>query len=53
MSTAECGEYIEHVLRPMLRVHSSVELFNEALAVKNRCQLSWYDSLIVCAALQA
>jgi predicted nucleic acid-binding protein len=53
MSTAECGEYIENALLPMLRVHSSVELFHEALAVKNRYQLSWYDSLIVCAALQA
>jgi predicted nucleic acid-binding protein len=53
MSTAECGEYIENVLRPMLRVHSSMELFQETLAFKKRYQLSWYDSLIVCAALQA
>jgi len=53
MSTAGCGEYIENVLRPLLRVHSSVELFHEALAFKNRYQLSWYDSLIVCAAIQA
>lgn len=53
MSTAECREYLETVLRPMLRVHSSVELYSEALALKNRYKLSWYDSLIVCAAIEA
>lgn len=53
MSTAECGKYIETVLRPMLHVHSSVGLFTEALAFKSRYKLSWYDSLIVCAAIEA
>jgi predicted nucleic acid-binding protein len=53
MSTPECGEYLETVFRPMLRVQSSVALLNDALALQSRFKLSWYDSLIVCAALEA
>lgn len=45
--------YLESVLKPMLAVHSSVELFHEALEIGSRYQLSWYDSLIVAAAAEA
>jgi predicted nucleic acid-binding protein len=45
--------YIQEQLRPMLAIESSVELFIEALTVHRRYKLSWYDSLIVAAALEA
>jgi predicted nucleic acid-binding protein len=45
--------YVNTVFRPLLGVHSSVELFHEALDLGARYRLSWYDSLIVAAASQA
>ena len=45
--------YLERVFVPLLRVHSSAALYGEALAFQGRYRLSWYDSLIVCAALHA
>jgi predicted nucleic acid-binding protein len=53
MNTADCNDYFETVFRPILRIHSSAGLFTEALALQSRYQLSWYDSLIVCAAIEA
>jgi len=49
----DARRYLEAVLKPMLAVHSSVELFREALDIGGRYQLSWYDSLIVAAASEA
>jgi predicted nucleic acid-binding protein len=46
-------EYMNHVFRPLLAVHSSVELFREALTIYKRHKLSWYDSLIMAAAVEA
>jgi predicted nucleic acid-binding protein len=53
MSLADCIDHLDTVFRPMLRVHSSIALYTEALALQNRFRLSWYDSLIVSAALHA
>lgn len=39
-------------LRPLLLVHSSPGMFIRALDLARRDQLSWYDSLIVAAAIQ-
>jgi predicted nucleic acid-binding protein len=49
----DARRYLETVLKPMLAVHSSVELFQDALDICSRYQLSWYDSLIVAAASEA
>jgi predicted nucleic acid-binding protein len=49
----DARRYLETVLKPLLAVHSSVELFREALDICSRYQLSWYDSLIVAAASEA
>jgi predicted nucleic acid-binding protein len=49
----EAEEYLNDVLLPLLRVHSSAALYLEALHLQARYQLSWYDSQIVGAALQA
>jgi predicted nucleic acid-binding protein len=53
LSAADSRRYLETVLKPMLRVHFSIELFHEALDIRARYQLSWYDSLIVAAAAEA
>lgn len=51
MSTVDCSLYLEDVLRPLCQVHSSVELYEQALDVSERWQFSFFDSLIIAAAL--
>ncbi len=53
MSVIEAEQYLALVFRPLLGVHSSQALYVEALQIQARNVLSWYDSLIVAAALQA
>ena len=52
MTAAEAEQYLITVFRPLLAVHSSPALYMEGLGISRRCQLSWYDSLIVAAALE-
>jgi predicted nucleic acid-binding protein len=37
----------------MAVVHSSLELFHAALTIQSRYRLSWYDSIIVGAAIES
>jgi predicted nucleic acid-binding protein len=53
MTPEDCGIYLLTVFRPFLRVHSSIALYSEALSIRTRFQLSWYDSLILAAAAEA
>jgi predicted nucleic acid-binding protein len=53
MSIAECEKYLSTVFRSLLAVHSSQSLYIHALNLTRRHSLSWYDSLIVAAALEA
>jgi predicted nucleic acid-binding protein len=53
MTTAEGEQYLSTVFRPLLAVHSSQTLYSEALRLQDRHRLSWYDSLIVAAAMEA
>ena len=52
MTVAEAEQYLITVLRPLLAVHSSPAIYFEALRIRERHRLSWYDSLIVAAALE-
>jgi predicted nucleic acid-binding protein len=52
MSFGQIERYWHTTLRPLLSVHSSPGLFIRALDLARRDQLSWYDSLIVAAAIQ-
>jgi predicted nucleic acid-binding protein len=52
MSEAEAEQYLITVLRPLLAVHSSPAIYFEALRLRERQRISWYDSLIVAAALE-
>jgi predicted nucleic acid-binding protein len=53
MTAADAEQYLGTVFRPLLGVHSSQALYAEALHLQTRSRLSWYDSLIVSAAIQA
>jgi len=52
MSVPEAEQYLGTVLRPLLAVQSSAALISEALRLADRHRLSWYDSLIVAAAIE-
>jgi predicted nucleic acid-binding protein len=53
MRPEDAPQFLASALRPLLAVHSSVALFADAVGLKERFHLSWYDSLIVAAAQQA
>jgi predicted nucleic acid-binding protein len=53
MKVADAAQYLGTVFRPLLGVHSSQALYAEALHFQAKGGLSWYDSLIVSAAIQA
>jgi predicted nucleic acid-binding protein len=52
MTVAEAEQYLITVLRPLLAVHSSPTIYFEALRITENHRVSWYDSLIVAAALE-
>ena len=52
LTVAEAEQYLVTVFRPLLAVHSSPVLYQEALHLSGKHQLAWYDSLIVAAALE-
>jgi predicted nucleic acid-binding protein len=53
MRAADAEQYLRMVFQPLLAVHSTPALYVEALHLQAQSGLSWYDSLIVSAALQA
>jgi predicted nucleic acid-binding protein len=52
MTVAEAEQYLGTVFRPLLAVRSSQALYSEALRLKDNHRLSWYDALIVAAAVE-
>lgn len=53
MSITDCEKYLKNILSPICRVFTSLELYYKALDVMARWQYSFYDSLIIAAALKA
>jgi predicted nucleic acid-binding protein len=53
LQAADAEQYLSIVFRPLLSVHSSQALYADALHLCGQSGLSWYDSLIVSAAIQA
>jgi len=53
MRQDDAQQYLATVFRPLLAVHSSAALVSEALQLQGKHRLSWYDSLIVAAAMEA
>ena len=52
MTVAEAEQYQSTVFRPLLAVQSSPALISEALRLTTKHRLSWYDALIVAAAIE-
>jgi len=53
MTAAEGEQYLSTVFRPLLAINSSPALYGDALRLSERHRLSWYDSIIVAAAIQS
>ena len=53
MKPTEAEQYLTAVLQPLLVVHSSAALYAEALHLHAQRGLSWCDSQIVSAGIQA
>lgn len=49
----ECKQFIEAAMQPLNRVSSSPELLDSALDLQEETRYSFYDSLVLAAALQA
>ena len=45
------GSYLENVLAPLFRVPATIDLYERALDIQGRYRYSFYDSLIIGAAL--
>lgn len=45
--------YLDHVLKPLLRVSASIHLYHRGLDIQDRYHYGFYDSLIIAAALEA
>ena len=52
MTIAEAEQYLATTLRPLLAVHSSPALYVEALRLSSSHSLSWYDSILLAAAIE-
>lgn len=53
LSTDQTRGYLENVLAPLFRVPASIPLYHRALDIQARYRYSFYDSLIIAAALDA
>jgi predicted nucleic acid-binding protein len=48
-----CRVYLDTVLSPLCEVYPNVELYRQVIGVREETDYTFYDSLIVAAALEA
>jgi predicted nucleic acid-binding protein len=53
MAASDLVEYLELVLLPHCRVHSSNEVFSQAVEIHHRTQYRFYDSLVIASAIHS
>jgi predicted nucleic acid-binding protein len=53
MTAEDAGRFLEQVLGPLWKIYPSLALYRRALGVQARYRYSFYDSLIIAAALDA
>ncbi len=53
LSISDCKKYLDSVLSPLCEIFTSVDLYHRALEIMERWQYSFYDSLILAAAIQS
>ena len=53
VSSQHAADYLRDVLAPLCTVHPGIALYEKALEIQSRWRFSFYDSLIISAALSA
>jgi len=53
LSAGDCKAFIDAAMQPLIRVASSTALIHTALDLQDELKYSFYDSLMIAAALQA
>lgn len=53
LSGRDAGKYLDTVLEPLCDVFPSAELYHSAIEIGDRWRFSFYESLIIAAALQS
>lgn len=53
LSVADAQRYLTTILEPLCEVFSSIELYHQALEISERWHYSFYDALIISAAIKA
>ena len=53
LKISDCEKYLTVVLEPLCQVYSSIDLYHKSLEISERWQFSFYDSLIISAALKS
>ena len=51
LTEADSALYLKQVLNPLCEVHSSIDLYQDALDIQERWKYGFYDSLILAASL--
>lgn len=52
MTTSEAQRYLENVLLPICEFYPTEKFYQRGLSIQERWRFSWYDSLIITAALE-
>lgn len=53
LTNEQTVQYLDASLSPLLRIYPSVSLYRRGLKIQSRYQYSFYDSLVIAAALEA
>lgn len=53
LALQDCKIYLNDVLAPLCEIFPCIEFYSQALQIADRWQYSFYDSLIITAAIQA
>ncbi|MBN1290417.1 MAG: PIN domain-containing protein [Candidatus Latescibacteria bacterium] len=53
LTPTDCQKYLTVILEPLCEIFSNIELYHQALDIMERWHYSFYDSLIISAALKA
>ncbi|HCE43102.1 MAG TPA: VapC toxin family PIN domain ribonuclease [Lentisphaeria bacterium] len=53
MNISDCRLYIHDFLEPICEIYPSIELFMEALSIREEASLGFYDALIVASSVRA
>ncbi|MEN8132405.1 MAG: PIN domain-containing protein, partial [Pseudomonadota bacterium] len=53
LTKEQADSYLDASLSPLLRIYPSISLYKRSLDIQSRYKISYYDSLIVAAVLEA